>query len=62
MAVADVYDALRARRPYKEPMSHCEACTLLHKGAGTRFDPGIMAKFPRVAGEFEAITNRLQGG
>ena len=34
MAVADVYDALRARRPYKEPMPHAQAMAIIAQGKG----------------------------
>lgn len=43
MAVADVYDALISRRPYKEPMSHGEAMRRLDGGAGAHFDPQVVA-------------------
>jgi len=39
MALADVYDALRTRRPYKEPMSHEMARDIIVKGSGSHFDP-----------------------
>ena len=43
MAVADVYDALISRRPYKAPMSHDEAMRRLDEGAGAHFDPQVVA-------------------
>lgn len=42
MAVADVYDALISRRPYKPPMSHAEAMARLGEGGGTHFDPRVL--------------------
>jgi putative two-component system response regulator len=42
MAVADVYDALISRRPYKDPMTHAEAMTRLDAGSGGHFDPRII--------------------
>jgi putative two-component system response regulator len=42
MAVADVYDALISRRPYKEPMPHEEAVRRLDAGAGGHFDPAVV--------------------
>ena len=42
MAVADVYDALISRRPYKEPLSHDEAMAHLRQGGGTHFDPRVL--------------------
>ncbi|MBQ0961044.1 two-component system response regulator [Ideonella sp. 4Y11] len=43
MAVADVYDALISRRPYKDPLPHAQAMAMLADGAGQHFDPRIVA-------------------
>jgi len=43
MAVADVYDALISRRPYKDPMSHAQAMTFIRQGSGAHFDPSVVA-------------------
>ncbi|MBU1218261.1 response regulator [Myxococcota bacterium] len=42
MAVVDVYDALRSRRPYKEPMTHEKAIGIIYEGSGKHFDPRII--------------------
>lgn len=42
MAVADVYDALISRRPYKDPMPHDEAMKHIRAGSGGHFDPRIV--------------------
>jgi len=42
MAVADVYDALISRRPYKAPMHHDAALAHIRAGAGSHFDPRIV--------------------
>ncbi len=39
MAVADVYDALISRRPYKEPMPHAQAMDFIRRESGRHFDP-----------------------
>lgn len=36
-AVADVFDALTSRWPYKEPMTVAEALNILRQGRGTHF-------------------------
>jgi len=42
MAVADVYDALRSARPYKEPFPHQQSMEIIAKGKGHHFDPEIV--------------------
>lgn len=42
MAVADVYDALISRRPYKEPMSHEASREFIERGSGAHFDPDVV--------------------
>ncbi|MGB4065271.1 MAG: two-component system response regulator [Azonexus sp.] len=58
MAVADVYDALISRRPYKEPMPHDKAVQLIMDGRGTHFDPDIVDAFIGLQEEFLAISQR----
>lgn len=48
-AVADVFDALCSKRPYKEPMAFDAAMTILDKDTGSHFDPGVMAAFRPIA-------------
>lgn len=37
VAIVDVYDALRSRRPYKEPWTHEDAISTIAEGIGTHF-------------------------
>ncbi len=39
VAVADVFDALMSRRPYKEPWQLKDALDYVQENAGTQFDP-----------------------
>jgi putative two-component system response regulator len=55
MAVADVYDALRTRRPYKEPMSHEAASRILRDGSGKHFDPVLIDTWFELGGAIERI-------
>lgn len=57
-AVADVFDALCSKRPYKEPMGFDAAMDILAKDTGSHFDPGVMAVFTPLARE---IFDRLSG-
>lgn len=46
-AVADVYDALSSKRPYRDAMPACECVEYIMGGAGTLFDPEIVEVFTR---------------
>jgi len=48
-AIADVFDALSSKRPYKDPMSFEEVMDILRKDTGAHFDPGVMKVFERIA-------------
>ncbi|NLB82795.1 MAG: HD domain-containing protein, partial [Synergistaceae bacterium] len=41
-AVADVFDALTAKRVYKDPMKSREAVTMIIESSGKSFDPAIV--------------------
>ncbi|MDR0511761.1 MAG: HD domain-containing protein, partial [Treponema sp.] len=45
MAIADVYDALIAKRPYKPAYTHEEAAKIIVASAGTHFDPLLVEVF-----------------
>jgi len=48
-AVADVFDALCSKRPYKDPMSFEASMAILEKDTGSHFDPAVMAVFRQMA-------------
>lgn len=56
MAIADVYDALRSRRPYKEPFPHEKAAAIIRDGSESHFDPALVAAFMGVEEEFRRIS------
>jgi HD-GYP domain-containing protein (c-di-GMP phosphodiesterase class II) len=60
VAVADVYDALTSKRPYKRAMSHLESRAIIVSGSGSQFDPEVVAAFIRHEDEFEAISRGQQ--
>jgi putative two-component system response regulator len=45
MAVADVYDALRTNRCYKQAIPHEKAVTIIREGRGTHFAPDVVDVF-----------------
>ncbi|MFA7280602.1 MAG: HD domain-containing phosphohydrolase [Sterolibacterium sp.] len=55
-AVADVFDALCSKRPYKEPMGFEAVMAILETDTGSHFDPSVMTEFRSLAFE---IFNRL---
>ncbi|MBI3925378.1 MAG: HD domain-containing protein [Armatimonadetes bacterium] len=48
IAVADVFDALAAERPYKQGMPVEKVRRILEEGRGTHFDPGLVDGFLRI--------------
>ena len=55
VAIADVYDALRSKRPYKEPFDHREAIQFLMEGAGKHFDPNLIDILDSLSSDFDDI-------
>ena len=61
VSIADVYDALRSKRVYKEAFPHEECVRSIREGAGTQFDPDLVEVFLEIESEFAAISRRLAG-
>lgn len=61
MAVADVFDALVAERPYKKAFSVEKAFSIIKEGSGSQFDPEIINAFiaarPLVEAELTTQTS-----
>ncbi len=53
-AVADVFDALSSKRPYKEPMPFDEVMAILQRDSGRHFDPQVVTVFAAMAEEIRA--------
>ncbi len=55
VAIADVYDALRMKRSYKEPFDHSRAALLIEADSGKHFDPVIVLVFRKISKDFNRI-------
>ena len=58
MALADVFDALISRRPYKAPFSIEETKELILQGKGQHFDPELVDAFEAVYDDFYKVANQ----
>ena len=59
-AVADVYDALSSKRPYKDPFPREKCFKILQEGRGNHFDPKILdAFFARASDIVEVQLNYM---
>lgn len=55
MAVADVYDALTTKRPYKKAFEHEDALKIIIDGKGKMFDPNIIDVFEKIHYKFQLV-------
>ena len=53
MSLVDVYDALRARRPYKEPFTHEKSKEIIVSESGTNFEPELITIFLNIHDRFD---------
>jgi putative two-component system response regulator len=59
-AVADVFDALTSKRPYKQPYPNEKALRIMREGRGTHFDPAILDLFMDSLEQVLAIQKRFR--
>jgi response regulator RpfG family c-di-GMP phosphodiesterase len=55
VAIADVYDALRSRRPHKPALSHAAAVEVITESSHGHFDPALVHVFQTCASNLEVI-------
>jgi PAS domain S-box-containing protein len=60
VAIADVYDALRSKRPYKEPWEHEKAIQEIKKNSNSHFDPELVKIFLENEKEILKIANKYK--
>ena len=60
MAVADVFDAVSAKRCYRDAMPLDKCFEIIEQGSGTDFDPEIVKVFIEARPKVEEIYNRLK--
>jgi len=60
MAVADVYDALISRRPYKEALAHEVALDMIGAESGSHFDPAIVTALFNIREQMQSIAHQWQ--
>lgn len=55
VAIADVFDALTSKRPYKEPFSLDKSFGIIKEGRGSHFDPDVVDVFFGIEDEILTI-------
>jgi response regulator RpfG family c-di-GMP phosphodiesterase/serine/threonine protein kinase len=55
VAIADVYDALRSRRPHKPALSHAASIEVITESSHGQFDPALVHVFQTCAGALEIV-------
>ncbi len=59
VALADVYDALRSARVYKNSQTHTQARETILAGSGRHFDPDIVGAFLATEERFDQIARQM---
>lgn len=59
-AIADVFDALTSKRPYKRAFSLEKSFTIIKEGKGSHFDPKVVSAFFSIEKEIISIKEKYQ--
>ncbi|MBN1592493.1 MAG: HD domain-containing protein [Candidatus Coatesbacteria bacterium] len=60
ISVADVFDAVTSKRPYRDPMPFEKAVDLIENGAGDEFDPEVVKAFKTYA--YRELKGQMNAG
>jgi putative two-component system response regulator len=60
MSLADVYDALTSRRPYKDAWSHDDVREHIRAQSGAQFDPAVVEAFLSRETDFRAVAETMR--
>ncbi len=61
VAIADVFDALTSKRPYKEPFSLEKSCEIIKQGRASHFDPEVVDAFFASERKLLEIKDKFRG-
>ena len=61
-AIADVYDALTSKRPYKDAFSNEKSLEIMKEWSGKHFDPNLIDLFSKNLDEVFAIQKKFKTG
>jgi HD-GYP domain-containing protein (c-di-GMP phosphodiesterase class II) len=59
-AVVDAYDVILSKRPYKKPLSHEEAVSIITADSNKHFDPNIVDVFVRAESKFKEVSSKYK--
>jgi len=59
-ALADVYDALWSKRPYKDEMTHAQVVKMIQPEGGEHFDPDVVDAFLVIGDKFVEISETFK--
>ncbi len=59
-AIADVFDALTSKRPYKKPFPLEKSFEIIREGRGSHFDPAVVDAFFAIIDEILTIKERFK--